>query len=927
MSAYLRIVHGKAPVSRFDLVPDRPVIIGRGEGCDLRFEERSLSRMHCSIEREEDGWHLVDSKSTNGTRLGGFKVSDTVLASGELIQIGDVRIEFIDDAQRLAATDSAKAVKHPLAGRHFARFDLLRRIHTGRSGTVYHAREPEKTREVALKILKPELVTEEATMQRFERGIHAAAPLHHPGIVQHFATGKNDGQFWLSMEWVDGPSVRDLLSRQKLLDPALAVRIVQGIAEAAEVAAQNGIVHRNIQPSSILVAKDGAAKLGDFVFARSVNPEGEDAVTKTGEIVGDAEYLAPECFRVSSETDCRADVYSLGVCLFHMLTGQPPFREPNITRLMNRALNDAPLSPRLLNPRISERLDQLILRCLAKDREKRFQNPHQLAHALSEISVPESDPTVAESDVPPAESEPTSAESAPSPIHGDAEIAPPPESNDLLDAEQQADEPVSLPSTTEPVSQSLNPPLILPRPATTPAPSPWGTLIATIIIVVGVGCVLMFGGRAWLNHKREREKQAAGAGEESAEFDAESPNPESTSPTSRGEAGSGNRNASEKGKGQASDRGSAKTGKQSRPRSKQLSAALENPERLVVQPGTPLRNISDALEVAKDGHVIEVVTNDAFRGEIKLPPISVHLAANPEFHPVLRNTVRVSGGGTVRIEGFHFEPYAATKPAIRVDKMPDKLELVGCTFRSAEGVLISLTNAGKSATKPLLTIERSFVAGNIVLGITGLPPDLRLVNSAIVADQACVEWQLSNEAGASESRFGVLLRNNTISARSVFTIHLDDQTKPVEVLPKLSIRIDDNIFAFPSQYSSTLFRWESWQQPDVPLDRIQWSGSNNVFTGLGSWSMASTQALSDPAAAAHVFLKSAEEWKDQWANEVSNTHLLPPEFNYTGTPKSPMDVEPGDFELNAKSKQLELGTNKKPLGADIRFIPVPPPSQ
>jgi hypothetical protein len=353
------------------------------------------------------------------------------------------------------------------------------------------------------------------------------------------------------------------------------------------------------------------------------------------------------------------------------------------------------------------------------------------------------------------------------------------------------------------------------------------------------------------------------------------------------------------------------------------SPALSDPDRLIVQPGTALPGISDALEKIGNGGVIEVASNAAFTGELKLPALSLTLIANREFQPVLRDTVRISGGGTVRIEGFHFESAEPLEPAIEIGRMPGRLELVGCSFRSIhDGILIwaaRVERAGEVNSR--LTIERCFAAGNILCAFGDTPIDLHLENNCIVAEQTALDWELTPDSVQPADRWGLVLRNNTVVARTVFGLRLADEGKAIADFPLVSIRLDDNIFVSLPQFPSTFLRWESWQRPEIPLDRFVWSGGSNAVSGLRPFTMAATLALNDRAASLRPYLRTPEEWQSQWAKGITQLHQLPPEFRHTGKAKDLGEILPDDFELAPKSKMLKLGTGGRPLGAEISLLP------
>jgi len=188
MPAFLRILRGPVVGTRYPLHADRPTIIGRDEGCDVRIDHPSLSRLQCAIEHVEQRWRLSDSKSTNGTRVNGFRIAETVIAPGERIEIGDIHCDLVIE-DTAPGSVRVPELRFPLAGRYFGRFELLREVHSGSRGTVYRAREPDRARDVALTILSADWAVDEDAVRRFDRGVRIAAKVAHSGIVQLYSTG------------------------------------------------------------------------------------------------------------------------------------------------------------------------------------------------------------------------------------------------------------------------------------------------------------------------------------------------------------------------------------------------------------------------------------------------------------------------------------------------------------------------------------------------------------------------------------------------------------------------------------------------------------------------------------------------------------------------------------------------------------------
>jgi tRNA A-37 threonylcarbamoyl transferase component Bud32 len=254
-------------------------------------------------------------------------------------------------------------------GATFRGMEVLDLLGQGGMGVVYKARQIELDRTVALKVLSPRLASDEEFARRFMREAKALASLDHPHIVRVHDFGREAGLYFLVMEFVDGVSLREVLAQKKLA-PEQALRIVPQICEALEYAHSRGVIHRDIKPENILLDRAGSAKIADFGLAKIVKDEtGSVSITQTHEVMGTVEYMAPEQRDGLKEVDHRADIYSLGVVLYELLTGELP-----VGRF------DLP-SRRM---RIDVRVDDIVLKALEKNPELRYQ---RASHMGTDVSL------------------------------------------------------------------------------------------------------------------------------------------------------------------------------------------------------------------------------------------------------------------------------------------------------------------------------------------------------------------------------------------------------------------------------------------------------------------------------------------------------------------------------------------------------------
>jgi len=254
----------------------------------------------------------------------------------------------------------------------FPQLEIISVIGRGGMGTVYKARQPQLDRIVALKVLSPELSSDPAFAERFSREAKALARLNHPNIVAVYDFGKIVNFYYFIMELVDGLSLWQMEQAKKPLAPEQALAIVPRICEALQYAHEQGIVHRDIKPANILIDKQGRVKIADFGLAKLLGDETRGmGLTQAQAVMGTPHYMAPEQWEKPLTVDHRADIYSLGVVFYEMLTGELPlgrFQSPSRKVQMD------------------VRLDEVVLRALEKEPELRYQQASQVKCAVETIS-------------------------------------------------------------------------------------------------------------------------------------------------------------------------------------------------------------------------------------------------------------------------------------------------------------------------------------------------------------------------------------------------------------------------------------------------------------------------------------------------------------------------------------------------------------
>jgi serine/threonine-protein kinase len=260
------------------------------------------------------------------------------------------------------------------------RYRIERELGAGGMATVYLAHDLKHDRDVALKVLKPEL-GELLGAERFLAEIKLTAGLQHPNILPLFDSGEAAGLLFYVMPYVRGESLRDRLTRERSIDIDEAVTITRGIAGALEHAHRQGVVHRDIKPENVLLS-DGVPMVADFGIARALAAGGTRA-TQAGIAIGTPAYMSPEQALGEADVDRRADLYSLGCVLFEMLTGEVPYTGATAAQVLSKHVVASVPSARNVRTTIPPAVDAAIVRALAKERGDRFATAAEMSAALT----------------------------------------------------------------------------------------------------------------------------------------------------------------------------------------------------------------------------------------------------------------------------------------------------------------------------------------------------------------------------------------------------------------------------------------------------------------------------------------------------------------------------------------------------------------
>jgi eukaryotic-like serine/threonine-protein kinase len=274
------------------------------------------------------------------------------------------------------------AVSDTLIGTLFdGRYQVVRKLGAGGMANVYLAEDQELGRRVAIKILNDRYANDDQFVERFRREAKNAAALSHPNIVSIYDRGEAEGTYYIAMEYLDGRSLKELITSRGPAPLNVAIEYARQILAALRFAHRHGIVHRDIKPHNVLVDAEGRVKVTDFGIARA----GTSQMTEAGSIVGTAQYLSPEQAR-GTGVDQRSDLYSLGIVLYELLTGTLPFNGDTPVEIAMKHLSQTPELPSASRPELPRELDLVVTRALANDPDERYQSAEEMDADLERLA-------------------------------------------------------------------------------------------------------------------------------------------------------------------------------------------------------------------------------------------------------------------------------------------------------------------------------------------------------------------------------------------------------------------------------------------------------------------------------------------------------------------------------------------------------------
>src|SRR5580704_17755787 len=263
-------------------------------------------------------------------------------------------------------------------------FRILRPLGRGGMSEVYLAEQTSLHRQVAVKVLRPELLSDVTILKRFELEAKSAAGLMHSNIVQVYSFGQQDGLYYIAQEYVQGMNLRQLLNRRGPPELLVAYHIMRQVAAALTVAAEAGIVHRDIKPENILITRKGEAKVADFGLAQLAQSEQRVDLTQVGMTMGTPLYMSPE--QINGESvDHRSDIYSFGVTCYRMLSGHPPFRGDTTLSVAMQHLTRKPEDLGTLRKDLPPVICEIVHKMMARSPGDRYQHAREITHDLKKV--------------------------------------------------------------------------------------------------------------------------------------------------------------------------------------------------------------------------------------------------------------------------------------------------------------------------------------------------------------------------------------------------------------------------------------------------------------------------------------------------------------------------------------------------------------
>ncbi len=410
MPTQLVVVAGPDKGRIFPLPSGAILSIGRGQTSQTKLVDPHISRNHCEVRVEGVRVLVKDLGSAAGTFVNGQRLTTgQELRAGDVLRVGGTEMRFesalaeettlppppakeIVFANKPGGRMLPKPLKdlHDLVGQALGGYQLLRVVGTGQIGVVFQAKDTKDQKITALKVLRADFAKDKKSLQRFVRGMKTARTFSHPNLIELYNAGITAAYCWIALEFVDGAGLTQVVPKLGAggkLEWQRAWKLAVHIAKALDYLHQRGVIHRNVMPQNIMIQNgDQAAKLGDVMLAKALEKDETQEVSSSGELVGNIYYLAPERTMTGGLVDGRADLYSLGVTVYTLLTGQLPFQGSNLAAVVSKIRTADPDKVRKFQPAFPEPFEAIVLKMLAKRPEDRYQSAAELVTTLESLA-------------------------------------------------------------------------------------------------------------------------------------------------------------------------------------------------------------------------------------------------------------------------------------------------------------------------------------------------------------------------------------------------------------------------------------------------------------------------------------------------------------------------------------------------------------
>ena len=398
---FLVIISGPDRGRSFEIQEGQTLVIGRSQTSDTKINDPRVSRVHCRVAIDGGTATLLDNDSASGTFVKGNQTSRHELNAGDTFTIGDSVLRYQLDAsvptdEPTLVPTSGQPAPPPevpqlkdMVGHTLAHYRLDEILAKGNTGMVFKAHDTENDRTAAVKVLTPDPNHSDEQRDRFVRAMKTMLPIKHDHLVTLYHAGKTGPFCWAAMEYIDGESLTELISRmgiEGMLDWRETWRIGVQIGRALDAAYEQKVIHRNVTPTNIMRRhSDRACLLGDLMLAKALEGTFSQQITQPGQLIGEVPYMAPERTRDADPVDTRSDIYGLGSTLYALMAGRAPFESSSLPELVRMVREDEPTPPKQFQLSINEKFQDAVARMLAKNPADRYQTPTELLRDLERI--------------------------------------------------------------------------------------------------------------------------------------------------------------------------------------------------------------------------------------------------------------------------------------------------------------------------------------------------------------------------------------------------------------------------------------------------------------------------------------------------------------------------------------------------------------